>query len=208
MKLSCPSCGAEVDFKSRSSVMAVCSYCGSTLVRHDMDLENLGKMAELAQDMSPLQIGTTGNYEGKNFEIAGRQKITWENGTWNEWYLVFANGKDGWLADAQGFYMISFQELEPVNLPAANLLKIDHPLTLKGIRYKVDDIKEVTCTGSEGELPVKSINGRKSVSVDLSGPENSCASIDFSPEGNRIFIGKYVEFEQLNLKNLREIDGW
>ena len=90
MKLSCTACGAEVLFKSRSSIFSVCS----------LNIESLGKMTEMPQDMSPLQIGSTGVFEGSKFEVVGRQRIGWESGSWNEWYLHFDSGKDGWLADA------------------------------------------------------------------------------------------------------------
>ena len=55
MNSNCPSCGAEVFFKSSVSVFAVCSHCQSMLVRHDMDLESLGSMAHVPDDVSPAQ---------------------------------------------------------------------------------------------------------------------------------------------------------
>jgi hypothetical protein len=69
--------------------MAVCNYCKSTIVRHDKDLEILGKMSEMPPDMSPIQIGTTGILGKDKFEIVGRQRIGYENGSWNEWYMLF-----------------------------------------------------------------------------------------------------------------------
>jgi hypothetical protein len=57
---NCPSCGAKVVFQSAASILAVCSYCKSTL-RHDLDLQNIGKMANWA-DGSPLQLHAEGNY--------------------------------------------------------------------------------------------------------------------------------------------------
>ncbi len=208
MKLSCPACGAEVLFKSRSSIFGVCSFCSSTLVRHDMNIESLGKMTEMPQDMSPLQIGTTGVFENSRFEVVGRQRIGWESGSWNEWYLHFDSGKDGWLADAQGFYMVSFQFFEQTNLPDLSKLRVAEPLMLNKIEFTVDDIREVSCIGSQGELPVRSLKGRKSTSVDLVGKNEKFGNIDYSPEGNRLFFGKYVDFENLKFMNLREIDGW
>jgi len=89
MKLPCPACGAELQFKSRISVFEVCSYCSSMVIRHDMNLETLGKMAELPPDMTPLQIGTRGRYDSQGFELLGRLKIGWQDGTWNEWYALF-----------------------------------------------------------------------------------------------------------------------
>ncbi|MCC6138659.1 MAG: DUF4178 domain-containing protein [Bdellovibrionaceae bacterium] len=208
MKLSCPACGAEVIFKSRASVFGVCSFCNSTLVRHDMDIENLGKMSLLPQDMSPLQIGSSGVFENSRFEVVGRQRVGWESGAWNEWYVHFDNGKDGWLADAQGFYMVSFQVMEPVTLPDLSALKVSQEITIKGIVYSVDDIRNVRCVGSQGELPVKGVQGRETTSVDLVGENERFANIDFSTEGKRLFLGKYAEFESFKFMNLREIDGW
>ena len=47
---NCPSCGAQVAFRAAASIVAVCEYCRSTLLRKGADIENLGKMAELAAD--------------------------------------------------------------------------------------------------------------------------------------------------------------
>lgn len=167
VNLLCPACGGELRFKSRVSVFGVCSYCASMVVRHDMNLETLGKMAQLPPDMSPLQLGTRGNYEGKRFELIGRLKIGWENGSWNEWYALFDDRREGWLAEAQGFYMVSFQEQSIDKVPKRKDLAPGRsfPLVSEKI-FQVDDIKEATCIGSEGELPMKGPKGRKSTSVD------------------------------------------
>lgn len=209
MKLGCPACGAEVDFKSRSAVFAVCSYCQSTLIRHDVDLEAIGKMAELPPDMSPFQVGTRGTYEGKRFELLGRLKIAWEDGVWNEWYALFDDGREGWLAEAQGFFMMSFPQAVPSSLPDAAAVKVGRRITLaSGQKFTVDDIKQATCVGSEGELPFPAPRGRESLSVDLSGPEATFANIEYAEDGRRLYTGKYVEFDDLKLSNLRELDGW
>src|SRR5262249_33845661 len=106
--LNCPSCGAAVNFHSKASVFAVCSFCKSTLVRQDMNLEMLGKMAELQDDMSPIQIGTSGFFGGRFFDVIGRLKVFYSEGIWNEWYTIFDDGKEGWLAEAQGFFAMCF----------------------------------------------------------------------------------------------------
>ncbi len=208
MKLNCPACGAEVIFRAKSSIFGVCSFCSSTLVRHDMNLESLGKMSELPQDMSPIQIGTSGVFERAKFAVVGRQKISWADGSWNEWYVLFDDGRDAWLGDAQGHYMVSFQVRDQFKLPALSQINVNASVALSGATFTVEDIKEVVCVGSEGELPVKGAQGRKSTSVDLSGPDKRFGNIDFATEGNRLFFGKYAEFEELQLMNLRELDGW
>ena len=56
----CPGCGAPVEFRSAQSTHAVCGYCQSTVVRQGEVLSRIGKMAELFDDHSPLQIGAAG----------------------------------------------------------------------------------------------------------------------------------------------------
>ena len=52
----CPGCGAPVEFRSAQSTHAVCPYCQSTVVRQGDTLARTGKMAELFDDFSPLQL--------------------------------------------------------------------------------------------------------------------------------------------------------
>lgn len=208
MKASCPSCGADVPFQSRFAFMAVCKYCQSTIVRHDQNLENLGKMSDMPPDMSPLQIGTTGTFEKEDFTIVGRQRIGYSNGSWNEWYILFQNGTDGWLADAQGFYMVSFENRDFKDFPALSYFKPGATLTVGKSEFTVDDIRQVTCKGSQGELPFKCLIGRKSTSIDLVSEKKEFCNIDYTNEEKHLFLGKYVELEELNFKNLREIEGW
>ncbi len=177
------------------------------LVRHDMDLESLGKMAQLPDDVSPLKIGSRGKYQNTVFEIIGRLKISWSEGFWNEWYLLFEDGRYGWLADAVGFYMVSLEINEQKGVPKFENLKV-------GVGYKlvpnktfvVDDMKETVCEGSEGELPFKGFVGRQTISVDLSDHSGEFACIEYSDkDGKRLYIGKYVEFNELELSNLRDL---
>lgn len=210
MKLGCPACGAEVEFRSRISVFAVCPYCNSMLVRHDLDLEKLGEMAELPEDISPLQIGTEGQFEGGRFTLVGRLKVAWADGLWNEWFALFDDGREGWLAEAQGFFMMSFHLEDSSGVPSAHRVGVGQKVRLaNGVSLQVDDIKEAECVGSEGELPFRAPRGRKSTSVDLNGPDHAYACIEYSEQdGTRLYAGKYVDLFDLKPRNLRVLDGW
>jgi predicted RNA-binding Zn-ribbon protein involved in translation (DUF1610 family) len=209
MKLSCPSCGADVEFKSKASVFGVCPFCASTLVRHDINLETLGKMAELPPDVSPLQVGTRGRYENSSFEIVGRLKVKWAEGSWNEWFALLDDGTQGWLGEFQGFYTMSFQVEGATGIPPVGSLKPGVKVTVGKSQYQVDDIREIVCQGSEGELPFRAVKGRKSVSVDLGGQGETFASMDCSDdEGVLLYVGRYVDFDKFKFQSLREIDGW
>lgn len=206
MKIACPSCGGEVDFKSRFSVYQVCPYCTSMLIRTDKNVENIGKTADLPNDMSPFQLGTTGVFEKKHFQIIGKQRLSYEDGFWNEYFLIFDDQSYGWLGEAQGFLMVSVPV--DVNVPDSANIRNGMAVNINGKTYEVDDIKRVTCAGGAGELPVRGVKGRQFVSADLTGVGETFASIDYSEKKPQVFTGRYVEIEELKCENLREIDGW
>ncbi|TAN40037.1 MAG: DUF4178 domain-containing protein [Nitrospirae bacterium] len=207
MKANCPSCGAEVVFRSSVSVFSVCDHCQSMIVRHDMDLEALGQMAQLPDDVSPLKIGSRGVFKGKSFGVVGRLKIGWSEGYWNEWFLSFDDGTQGWLAEAMGFFMLSFEVAETKKVPALKALKVGSEYDL-GLpqKFTVDDIKAAVCIGSEGELPFRAPKGRKTTSVDLSNTSGEFAGIEYSDtDGVSLFSGKYLDFDSFKFTNLRDL---
>ena len=64
----CPNCGAPVRFRWSSAVQTTCESCRSVIVRHDVDLETIGEIADLPPDSSPIQIGTTGTLDGRTLQ--------------------------------------------------------------------------------------------------------------------------------------------
>ena len=90
----CPGCGAPVDFRSAQSTHAVCAYCQSTVVRQGETLARIGKMAELFNDFSPLQLQAAGVFQGQPFTVIGRLQYHYKEGSWTEWCAVLEGGKD------------------------------------------------------------------------------------------------------------------
>jgi hypothetical protein len=234
-KFNCPSCGAEVTFQSNFTVYSVCGHCGSMIVRHDMDVESIGTMAALPEDMSPLQIGTEGVYQGIGFQIIGRMKLAWKLGSWNEWFVVFDNGDKSWLAEAQGSYAISYEINRPLHeitqttiaqlVSSNNRQKVkislagyqDDPsgepglgdyLILDNQKLKIVDIKQTFCAGSEGELPVIAPNGRRTTVIDLLGAAGGFGSIEVEGTKIRAYQGHYLEWNDLRFQNTRPLEGW
>ena len=74
-QVACPGCGAPVVFKSSASVMAVCEYCKTTLLKDAGSVRNLGKMSEVLEDYSPLQIGSSGRLAERGFTLIGRIQL-------------------------------------------------------------------------------------------------------------------------------------
>ncbi|MBK6355449.1 MAG: DUF4178 domain-containing protein [Betaproteobacteria bacterium] len=199
----CPSCGAPVVFKSASSVFAVCEYCQSTLVRHDQNLEDIGKMAALVEDRSPLQLGAEGSYKGVHFALIGRIQIKYSQGIWNEWHLLFDDMRTGWLSEASGEYVLTFAQFVPETLPKFDDLKIGQRFVLASQTWTVSNIENAECVAGQGELPFKVGAGYPVAAVDLRNQANF-ATLDYSETPPLLFVGEAVDFKSLKMANLRD----
>jgi len=199
----CPSCGAPVKFHSAASVLAVCEYCTTTLLRHGEVLENIGKMAALQDDPTLLQVGTEGVYKGVHFAVIGRIQLRYEDGLWNEWYLLFDDQRFGWLGEAAGEFYVTFEKQLPMQPPPFNALKVEERLELNGKFYQVTNLESATCIAGEGELPFQVGPGYEAPVVDLRLGEEF-ATIDYSDDPPRVYFGERVDGKSLKLERLRD----
>jgi len=207
--LDCPQCGAPVTFRSSIAVFAVCESCRSMVVLRGADLKSIGVMAALPPDLSPFQIGTRGEWKGHGFEIVGRVRVEWEQGSWNEWCIIYDAKTTGWLAEAQGLLMISFATTPKDKLAAeAGSYTPNQSLQLDGAAWTVSDVKTVTYRAAEGELPFAAPPQESRTSVDLINAKGGFATIELDGDEAELFTGEYAEFTALNLANLKPVPGW
>lgn len=199
----CPACGAPVKFRSAASVLAVCEYCTSTLLRQGEVLENLGKMAALQDDPTLIQLATEGSYKNVHFAVIGRIQLRYEDGLWNEWYLLFDDQRSGWLGEAGGEYYVTFEAPGVKTPPAYSEIAVEQYIPFdSGAPFQVTDIEAATCIAGEGELPFTVGPGYEAPVVDLRrGPE--FATIDYSDAEPRVYFGERVEGSTLKLTNLK-----
>src|SRR5436309_619137 len=107
-----------VDFKVSTALVTVCPYCNSVVGRSDKGLEDLGKVADLVESGSPLDVWLKGRFQGVPFDLTGRVQYAHPaGGVWDEWYAHFADGRWGWLAEAQGRFYLTFESPAPPDLP-------------------------------------------------------------------------------------------
>jgi DNA-directed RNA polymerase subunit RPC12/RpoP len=199
----CPACGAPVKFRSEASVVAVCEYCNSTLLRQGEVLENLGKMAALQEDPTLIQLATEGAYKGSHFAVIGRIQLRYEDGLWNEWHLLFDDQRSGWLGEAAGEFYVTFEKPPSKAPPPFSGIAVEQRVALEGsLDFQVTDIESATCIAGEGELPFTVGPGYEAPVVDLRrGAE--FATIDYSDDPPRVYFGERVEGLSLKLTNLK-----
>jgi len=203
-QVTCPGCGAPVEFKSAAAVMSVCAFCKTTLLKDADSVRNIGKMSEVFEDYSPLQIGTSGQFAGRGFSLVGRIQLRYSEGFWNEWYTLFDDGSNGWLSDASGQYTLTFPQNAGATLPLFEKLIPGHVLHLGGQSYATSDVRRARCTGVQGELPFKVGQGWEARVADFRGADRFL-SLDYSDPEVRVYAGRAVELSDLKAQLLRDV---
>ena len=197
-----------MQFRWSSAVQTTCPYCHSILIRDDLKLQNVGQVADLPPDPSPIQLQTAGTYKGKPFEVTGRIVYEYDQGGWNEWHIVFSDGASGWLSDAQLQYAVSFLAKEAAPPPKADSLFRGQQLTFQQTQFQITTITHARYKGVEGELPFPYYGKDEMLFADLRTAGRAFATLDYSEDPALLFLGEWVEFDELKLKNLRQFEGW
>lgn len=213
-QLSCPSCGADVPVRSAALPYVVCSYCQTLLVRKGDGLDAIGKSAVLPFDVSPLQLATAGTVDGQSFTIVGRVRWGWSDGSWNEWLLECGDGRQRWLGEAMGTFMLTEERADLMASSAASKfaageqVAIGYEISVGGETFTAADIKEAHCLGGEGDLPFPTPTGWTMTSVDFRSESGAAISLQRDKEETHAWLGRYVDLAELKPVNLRTIDGW
>lgn len=221
----CPGCGAPVEFRSAQSTHAVCVYCQSTVVRQGETLSRIGKMAELFDDHSPLQLQAAGVWNKRAFTLVGRLQYKYAEGSWTEWHAVLADGSSAFLSEDNGAYVFSLPLPNPPNLAAAEAFRVGASTGINGKPFSVASNQPVSLLSAQGELPrlpelgqpfamveLRSQSGQGSQSIigrDLepagaAGRGGEVLTIDYSTKPPTVCIGQAVLLEALRLTGLRE----
>jgi hypothetical protein len=203
----CPSCGAPIVFQWSSSVQTTCAHCHSILIRTDVNLERVGVVSDLPPDSSPIRIGVSGVYEDRAFTVAGRIIYDYDEGSWNEWHIVWDQGGSAWLSDAQSQYAVTLA-FPTAPLPALASIHLGDRFTWNKTAFAATAITPARYRGVEGELPFQYWDKHNATFVDLRSTGGDFATLDYSDAEPMLYLGKMVGFDALRLKNLREFEGW
>jgi hypothetical protein len=179
------------------------------LVRRDARIESIGRVAQVPEDLSPFQLGTVGVFDQHRFALVGRLRKTWDQGSWNEWCAAFDDQRFGWLAEAQGDLVMTFARGPAADAPAQlQELTVGGQWRIDGQPYTVTDVKQVACTGAEGELARGGLDSGAMTSMDLRGPGLAFATWEVAGKQAQLFTGRFVEFDECRFTQLRTLEGW
>ncbi len=208
----CPGCGAPVEFRSAQSTHAVCAYCQSTVARSGETLSRVGKMAELFDDHSPLQLQASGVWKGKAFTLVGRLQYKYAEGSWTEWHAVLEDGSSAFLSEDNGAYVFATNLEIGRELPSAERFRVGTTTAIKGKSFSVASNNQVALLSAQGELPRLPQQGQWFAMVELrsqGGGDGAHAaaevlSIDYGCQPATVSSGHSVLLDELKLTGLRD----
>ncbi|MBX3442691.1 MAG: DUF4178 domain-containing protein [Planctomyces sp.] len=194
---NCPSCGGPVEFRSSDSLVTVCEFCRTAVARTNKQISEVGRVADLLATRSGLQLGLTGKFKGRKFEIVGRVQYRHPaGGVWDEWYLAFSD-RVGWLAEAQGRFYLLFSR------PAKILGRdVDFDSLQMGAEFDlgrqlgtatVTEKGVATAASAEGEIPWRFEPGAPHRFADITGARGLFGTIEF--DAGRRATGRPLELD-------------
>src|SRR3989475_10249276 len=116
-------------------------------------------------------------------------------------------GLCGGLSDPQNEYALSFPT-KAKHLPATSQVQVGQQFTWNNQRYTVSVVTPAHYRGVEGELPFQYWDKTDVTFVDLRTESRKFATLAYSDPEPALYLGEFVELDDLELKNLRSFEGW
>ena len=199
----CPGCGAPVEFRSAQSAFAVCGFCQSTVARNGETLSRIGKMAELFDDHSPLQLMASGKFEGRAFTLVGRLQYRYGEGIWTEWQALHDDGSIATLSEDNGAYVFSRPASLKRDVPEPQVFRVGATTAISGKQYSVASNQQVSLISAQGELPHLPALGAPFAMVELRNAEGQVLSIDYGSVPAEVSLGTAVLLDALEMAGLK-----
>lgn len=205
---SCPSCGSPLTFRSGAALTAVCAACQSCVVREGDILRDYGKVARFQRDLSPIQLEARGNLDGRSFRVAGVLRKARAAVRWNEWYVSFDDGGDGWIGEGNGQW---FAYAERVEVTTGQVPRggAGSKITVGDGTWMVMEDAVASVVAAEGSLPFPvhpEETGRYLDLREIGGAR--VGTLDFMDDPPVLWLGRDITLVQLQMQGLRAFVGW
>jgi hypothetical protein len=143
--------------------------------------------------MTTLRLGAKGRHRGVGFIVRGRLTLRHTSGaTWSEWYASFADGRGGWIAPADDRVLVTFE----ATMPSFGDLRTGKP---PWPAYVVEEKGRARYESAEGVLPFSPPFGESYAYADLLAPDGAFATLDYSEEPPRLFVGEATTMQALHI---------
>jgi hypothetical protein len=193
---SCPSCGAPLDIKNRFVKMVTCDFCSQVMLLNDTGLDPTGQTAKLAELPSPLYVDATGQIRGRQFQVMGRLRYQYDSGLWDEWFLVFDDGRPGWLQEDEGEYILYHKETLTSAVPPFDDVAAGNVIRIANRDVFITEKGRAQIAGGEGQLAFNILPGQEVRYLDGNSGEEQ-VSVEYTSNEIELSVGQAVPRDQL-----------
>lgn len=194
--LNCPACGAPLEIQSRFTTLVACEYCGQTAYVHDDELDPTGKVAKLTDYVSRLQVGKEGAIRGRKFKALGRVRYRYEDGMWDEWYLLMEDGQPAWLSEDEGDYILYSKKRLTAPIPPWEELSVGRFIPVPPMNVFVSEKGRGSIVGAEGEMSFSAMPNEQIRYID-GNASGRAVSLVFTQHGINLAVGEPLDFHDI-----------
>ena len=172
--LSCPSCGVAVEGISAHTRSLQCPHCSNWVYLSGNGWTSAGLFEHAIDAPSMLRIGRRGTLvlagdAPRKFVVAGRIRVTYSQGYWDEWWLEFEDANHQWLEEDDGTYQLHSNENIKIDGAVVLAAGAGSGLQVGNDNWFVTERIDAEVAGAEGMLPVATSPNEKIVCVDAIG---------------------------------------
>lgn len=124
---TCPECKQPVTTRCTATNVIVCSHCYAPIERQlDGYLNQRANLLITRDDSSPIQIGTRGAWDKRQFEIIGRMRCVFVEGYTNNWTMLFDGGDIGMLVESFGQFAVYEKTVLENDVSFSQLMRMEY----------------------------------------------------------------------------------
>ncbi len=121
-----------------------------------------------------LRVGRSGRLasgtgSARRFVVAGRLRITYSDGYWDEWWLEFDDGNHQWLEEDDGRYKLHTPVQTSLAPDQLKGVKVGGMLSVDGDNWFISEQLNAELAGTEGSLPIVALPAEQVVCIDIMG---------------------------------------
>lgn len=123
---TCPECTRTIAIKSYATNVIICPHCYAPVQKLERYLKGRINLVIAKDELTPIQIGTSGKWNDKKFEIIGRVRCVYNEGFTNNWTMLFDDDTIKMLVEDCGEYAVYEQVTLETNIYFSRVSHMDY----------------------------------------------------------------------------------
>lgn len=167
--LSCPSCGVAVEEVTAHTRSLQCPHCDNWVYLGNNGWVASGGFEHALDAPSILYVGRSGSLNSRDFVVAGRIRLGYGSGNWDEWWLEFEDGDHQWLEEDDGSYQLHTSVEQQASAASLRSCSVGTFVKIEGQSFFVTEKNEAQVEGAQGALPMTIMPGEAVLCVEVVG---------------------------------------